>query len=348
MLRILVAGFGYWGPNLLRNFTQCAMTRPVAVCDRDPARLAQAQRLCPWLTTFSDFDEALTFDIDAVAVATPVATHYSLAARALAASKHVLIEKPIAANSAQALDLIDLAGRRGLVLMVDHTFLYSGAVRRIRELVQGGELGEIYYIDSVRINLGLVQHDINVLWDLAPHDLAILDYVLDRSPRTVAATGKAHVNDQADVAHIHLDYSNRLLATMHVNWLSPVKIRHLLIGGSEKSLLYNDLDPIEKIRVYDRGVRVTEDPAGRYRALVDYRSGDVWSPHVSTEEPLQVVVRHFAECILEGQQPMTDGLAGLRVVELLEAADRSMRAGGNAVSAEPEGLEREPRRSIAA
>jgi predicted dehydrogenase len=331
-VRVLLVGYGYWGPNLLRNLAQCPHTRPVAVCDRDPHRLELVRRIYPSVATFTQLDAALDGGVDAAVVATPVATHAPIARRVLGAGKHVLIEKPLAASADEARALIALAQRTCRVLMVDHTFLYSAAIRCLRQVVESGELGEIYYVDSVRINLGLLQPDINVLWDLAPHDLSILDHVIGQPPRAVSAHGKAHVNSQIDVAHLCLDYSDRLQASMHVNWLSPVKIRHLLIGGSKKSVLYNDLDPMEKIRVYDRGVRLTEDPADRHRLLVDYRSGDVWSPHVGTEEPLQGVVRDFAESILDQREPLSNGELGLRIVELLEAADRSIRLGGMAVN----------------
>ena len=331
MIRVLVVGYGYWGPNLVRNLVHCPTTQPVAVCDRDPAQLDRLRQIFPFVETYTDLDVALGQPLDAVIIATPASTHYPIALRCLEAGKHLLIEKPLTRTSLEARDLIQRAEQAQRVLMVDHTFVYSPAVRHIKQLVQATEFGEIYYVDSVRINLGLVQRDINVIWDLAPHDLSIIDYVLGQWPRRVSAIGKAHVNEQHDVAVVTLDYGDRLLASVHVNWLSPVKIRQLVIGGSRKSLVYNDLDPTEKIRVYDRRIEMTTSPEDQHRALIDYRLGDMWCPYLGTAEPLQAVIRHFADCIVTGQPPVTDGHAGLRIVELLEATDRSLALGGSPV-----------------
>jgi predicted dehydrogenase len=328
MIRVLVVGYGYWGPNLVRNLVHCPMTRPVGICDRDPRRLAKARQIFPFIDTFTDLDAALETEVDGVLIATPAATHYALAARCLDAGKHVLLEKPLTRTSAEARDLIARADRARRVLMVDHTFIHSPAVRRIKQMYQAGDLGELYFIDSVRINLGLVQPDINVFWDLAPHDVAIIDHLLARWPLQVAAFGKAHVNERVDVGLATFDYGDHLLAGVHVNWLSPVKIRQMVIGGSRRSIVLNDLDPVDKIRVYDKGVERQTDPEDKHRLLIEYRLGDMWAPHLENEEPLQALVRDFAESVAHGRPPLTDGHAGLRIVELLEATDRSLALNG--------------------
>ena len=233
----------------------------------------------------------------------------------------------------EAEDLVRVAEGSGRTLMVDHTFLYSPAIRKIKELIGSGELGEIYYIDSVRINLGLFQSDVNVIWDLAPHDLSIVDYLLGRLPRSVAAMGSCHTGaDLEDVAYLNLDFGNNLLASFHLNWLSPVKIRHLIIGGSRKGLVYNDLNPWEPIKVYDHGITVGPSQEERRGVLISYRTGDIWSPHVGRSEPLQEVVRHFVHCCRSGERPLTDGEAGLRVVRILDAAQRSIKAQGGRIT----------------
>jgi predicted dehydrogenase len=329
-LKVAVIGCGYWGPNLIRNFTICPTSEVVMVCDTDVTRLERNIALCPRAEIVSDFYCVLANPaVEAVAIATPVATHAPLTDAALRAGKHVLVEKPLAISQGEAESLVHLAAARGLTLMVDHTFLYSSAVRRIKNIVDANELGDIYYIDSVRINLGLFQRDVNVLWDLAPHDLSIVDFLLGRLPRSLAATGCCHTKStQEDVAYLNLDFGDSLLASFHVNWLSPVKIRHLIIGGSKKSLVYNDLNPWEPIKVYDCGITVAEDPESRRGTLINYRTGDICSPHVEQTEPLQNVVRHFVECVRTGERPLSDGEAGLRIVRILQAAQRSIKAGG--------------------
>jgi predicted dehydrogenase len=331
---VAVVGCGYWGPNLIRNFVTCPSSRVVMLCDQDRQRLEKCCTFCPGATLVQDFQEVLAnSDVEAVSIATPVGTHGRLAAAALEAGKHVLVEKPLATSVKEAEVLVRLAQKCQRVLMVDHTFIYSPAIRKIKELIDSGELGDIYYLDSVRINLGLFQNDVNVLWDLAPHDLSIVDYLLGRLPRSVAATGSCHTaSELEDVAYLNLDFGNSLLASFHVNWLSPVKVRHLIIGGSKKGLVYNDLNPWEPIKVYDRGISVAEDPEARRGVLISYRTGDIWSPHVEQAEPLQNVVRHFTECIRTGQTPLTDGVAGLRVVRILEAAQRSIKAQGGRIT----------------
>jgi predicted dehydrogenase len=332
MLRVGVVGYGYWGPNLVRNLAACAATQPVAICDRDPRRLAKARQTFPSIHTSAELDDAVLSDLDAVLIATPASSHYALAVRALDAGKHVLIEKPLTRTVEEGLDLVERAQRAELTLMVDHTFVYSPAVRRIKQIIDAGDLGEIFYIDSVRINLGLVQQDINVIWDLAPHDLSIIDYLLDQWPCQVAASGKAHVNEQEDVALVTLNYGDRLLAGVHLNWLSPVKLRQMVIGGARKSVIFNDLDPLGKVRVYERRIESALDPDNKHRVQFDYRLGDMWCPYVGTGEPLAALVHHFAECIVTGRRPITDGVAGLRVVQMLEATDRSLAQGGKPVS----------------
>jgi predicted dehydrogenase len=333
-LRVAVIGCGYWGPNLLRNFHSFDGTCVAAACDADPGRLRRVGVICPGVHTTTSFEEVLECDdVDAVAIATPVRTHARLARAALEAGKHVLVEKPLADSVADAEKLTRLADERNLVLMVDHTFVYSQPVQRIKQLIDSGELGRIYYIDSVRINLGLIQNDINVLWDLAPHDLSIVDYLLGRTPHSVSAIGSCHTGSGLeDVAYLNLDFGDELIASFHVNWLSPVKIRHMIIGGSRKSLVYDHLNPVEPIKVYDRGVSVSDSPEARHGLLISYRTGDVWSPHVEQTEPLASVVRHFAECVREGRAPLSDGRAGLRIARVLEAAAGSMQAQGVRIS----------------
>jgi predicted dehydrogenase len=333
-VRAAVVGCGYWGPNLIRNFVTCPASEVAMLCDRDVPRLQQAATFCPQAELTADFEAVLAdSQVEAVAIATPVATHAALAAAALRAGKHVLVEKPLAMSQKEAEVVVRLAEVCGRTLMVDHTFLYSPAVRHIKQLVDAGELGEIFYIDSVRINLGLIQNDVNVLWDLAPHDLSIVDHLLGRLPRSLAAMGSCHTGaDLEDVAYLNLDFGSNLLASFHVNWLSPVKVRHLIVAGSKKSLVYNDLNAWEPIKVYDRGISVAESPEARRGVLISYRTGDIWSPHLEQSEPLQNVVRHFTHCVRTGQRPMTDGEAGLRVVRILEAAQRSIKAQGGRIT----------------
>lgn len=332
MIRVAVVGAGYWGPNLIRNFTACPGAQLVAVCDSAADRLMKVLAPYPGVERISDAAELWARkDIDAVAIATPVATHAPLALAAFASGKHVLVEKPMASSVDQARAMVAAARDAGRTLMVDHTFLYSPPVRKMKQLIEAGELGKLYYVDSVRINLGLFQHDVNVVWDLAPHDLSIMDYLVGRLPRSLSAFGTCHAdsrNQIEDVAYLNLDFGDGLTAAFHVNWLSPVKVRHFIVGGSRKSIVYNDLEPAEKIRVYDRGITVSEDPEARRGVLVGYRTGDVWLPHLDGGEPLQTMVRHFVECVENGKAPLTDGEAGLRVVRLLEAAQKSIRSQG--------------------
>ena len=330
-VRVGVIGYGYWGPNIVRNLHSLEHCQVVSVCDKSPAALKRAQRSYPGVHLTTDFSEVLRSpDIDAVAIITPVWTHFELAKAALENGKHVFVEKPFTSTSAQAEELIELAERKNLRIMVDHTFLFSGAVRKIRDLVDDGTLGPLYYYDSTRVNLGLFQHDVSVLWDLAPHDLSIMDHLIVEKPEAVVATGSNHKNHLADMAFITVYFPSKVIAHFNVNWLSPVKVRTTLIGGRDKMLVWNDLDPDEKIKVYDKGVDITK-AEGVYDLLVSYRSGDVWSPKVDSAEALKVELQYFIDCILKEQTPSNDGAAGLRVVRLLEAAEESLNARGRLV-----------------
>src|SRR6266480_203135 len=333
MIRVGVIGYGYWGPNLVRNFMGAQGSGVVAVCDLREERLSPLRKIYPTLRTFNNPDELIQDrQVEAVVIATPVSSHFELAMAALRAGKHVLVEKPLASNSDQARKLIDEAGARKLVLMVDHTFVYTSAVRKIRELIVSNALGEIYYYDAVRINLGLFQHDVNVIWDLAIHDLSIMDYVLPSKAVAVSATGISHIPGQPEnVAYMTLFFDNPQIAHVHVNWLTPVKVRHTLIGGSEKMILYDDLEPSEKVKIYDKGVTVSQSPEAVYELLVSYRSGDMWAPRLDPTEALQREAQHFIDCIQHNKQPETDGHAGLRLLGVVEAAERSLHARGRLV-----------------
>jgi predicted dehydrogenase len=330
MINIGVIGYGYWGPNLVRNFAETKGARVAAVSDLNSERLALAQTRYPALKTSADSNTLFADpNIDAIVISTPVSTHFDLGMRALQAGKHVLIEKPLTATVAEAEQLLEEAARRRRIVMVDHTFIYTSAVRKIKELVSGGRLGQLYYYDSVRVNLGLFQHDVNVLWDLAVHDLSIMDYVLGTEPHAVAATGMAHIPGQPEnIAYLTCFFDNSLIAHFHVNWLAPVKIRRTLICGDQQMIVYDDLEPSEKIKVYDKGVTMKDDHEGVYQLLIGYRSGDMWAPQLKPIEALAIEARHFVECIEQNQTPITDGQAGLRVVRILEAATRSLIEGG--------------------
>jgi predicted dehydrogenase len=329
-----VIGCGYWGPNLLRNFAENETAELRWMSDLDAKRLNAMGRRYPATQTTTDYKSLLADPgLDAVAVATPVWTHFTFAKDALEAGKHVLVEKPLTASVAEAEQLIELAERNGLTLMVDHTFVYNGAVRKIREIVQSGELGDLLYFDATRINLGLFQDDINVVWDLAPHDFSIMDFVVDGQPELLSAVGSCHIKQGIEnIAYVLLKFPNELIAHFHFNWLSPVKIRHTLIAGSRKMVVYDDIEPTEKVRVYDRGVTARNesdaDKEAAYQTLVSYRTGDVWVPKLDSTEALHYVCKEFLSAIAQSRRPLTDGQAGLRVVRLLEAAQRSIDAGG--------------------
>lgn len=333
MIGIGIIGYGYWGPNLARNFSQAAGARVVAVCDQRPERRAQVEQVYPAVKTYADVRELLANPaIDAVAVATPVTSHFPLALQALQAGKHVFVEKPFTATVEEGERLVEEAEKRRLTLMVDHTFIYTSAVRKIKELLDNGSLGQLYYYDSVRVNLGLFQHDVNVLWDLAVHDLAIMDYLIDSSPVTVAATGMAHVPGRPEnMAYLTCYFNNNLLAHFHVNWMAPVKVRQTLVGGSERMIVYDDIEMSEKIKVYDKGIIVSQDEDAVYQRKVGYRTGDMWAPRLDNVEALSIEADHFIDSINSGKQPLSSGLAGLRVVRILEAATRSMASRGQPV-----------------
>ena len=333
MIGVGVIGYGYWGPNLVRNFAETPGARVAHVSDRRSERLAPLAARFPMAKTSTDAASLIADpEVDAVVIATPVETHFPLGMAALAAGKHVLIEKPFTSSSAEAATLIDEAARRRLVLMVDHTFVYTSAVRKMHELAASGELGDLYYYDSVRINLGLFQRGFNVLWDLAVHDLSIMDNVLARQPAAVSATGLAHVPGQPeDVAYMTVFFEDRLIAHVHVSWLSPVKVRRTLLGGSRKMVLFDDLEASEKIKVYDSGISVNPSPENVREMLIGYRTGDMWAPRLAVREALATAGAHFVECITAGARPHTDGEAGLRVVRLLEAATASMADRGRVI-----------------
>ena len=333
MLGIGVIGYGYWGPNLARNFAETPGARLTAVSDLRPGRLSQAAARYPGITTTTDAGELIHDPkVDAVAISTTVSSHYELALAALQAGKHVLVEKPLAATAEQVQRLIDEAGRRRRVLMVDHTFVYTGAVRKIKSLIDGGDLGDLYYYDSVRVNLGLFQHDVNVIWDLAVHDLSIMDYLIAQKPVAVAATGMSHVPGQPEnVAYVTVFFDNTFIAHVHVNWLTPVKIRQTLIGGSQKMIVWDGLENYEPVKVYDKGITVNDDPEHTYQLLVSYRSGDMWAPRVDAAEALRVEAVHLVDCVEHGAPPISDGASGLRVVRLLEAATESLAGRGRLI-----------------
>ncbi len=331
MIRVGVIGYGYWGPNVVRNLHSLDSAQVVAICDRSPEAQKRAQRAYPCGEVTADATDILRSpDIDAVAIVTPVWTHFDLAKAALENGKHVFVEKPFTANSDQAETLIELAQKRNLKIMVDHTFLFTGAVKKIRQLVDQGELGDLYYYDSMRVNLGLFQHDIDVIWDLAPHDLSIMDYLIQEEPEAIVATGEKHLNGHADVAFITVYFPHNTIAHINVNWLSPVKIRTTLIGGEKKMVVWNDLEADEKLKVYDKGVQIAS-PEGVYELLVSYRSGDMWVPKIEQTEALKVELGYFLGCIEKNETPFNDGEAGLRVVKMLEAAGESLKLRGETV-----------------
>ncbi|MGC2172925.1 MAG: Gfo/Idh/MocA family oxidoreductase [Candidatus Sulfotelmatobacter sp.] len=331
MVKFGVVGYGYWGPNIVRNLSQLEEVEVLAVCDKSPASRRRVQRAHPQVHVTADPSELMSSpDIDAIAVITPVWTHYELAKAALQHGKHVFVEKPFTSNTAQAEELIDLAAGKNLKIMVDHTFLFTGAVQKIKRLIQEDALGKLYYYDSTRVNLGLFQHDINVIWDLAPHDLSIIDHLIEEIPVAVVATGQSHLNGHEDVAFITLYFSDKVIAHINVNWLSPVKVRTTLIGGEKKMLVWNDLEADEKIKIYDKGVNITSSE-GVYNLLVNYRSGDMWAPQIEQIEALRAELKYFVDCIVTDQTPFNDGNAGLRVVKMLEAANESLHRRGQLV-----------------
>ncbi|MFE0756592.1 Gfo/Idh/MocA family protein [Inquilinus sp. NPDC058860] len=333
MIGVGLVGYGYWGPNLARTVAETEGCAVAAVADKSDDALGRAHKRHPTARLLSDWRELVADPrVDAVVVATPVASHFDIALAALQAGKHVLVEKPIAESSAQASILIEEAAQRGLTLMVDHTFIYTGAVQKIEEMISSGAIGDIYYYDSTRINLGLFQRDVNVLWDLAVHDLAILDFVLPTHPVAVSASGTGHVpGNPENMAQLTIFFSGGAIAHLNVNWLAPVKIRQTLIGGSRRMIVYDDLQTSEKVKIYDRGIDLASDVKDIHKLLVSYRMGDMWSPQISVKEALLTEVEHFVHCIQTKSRPTTDGSSGLRIVEMLEAASQSMKQRGQPV-----------------
>jgi predicted dehydrogenase len=333
VIRVGLIGFGYWGPNLARNIAETPGLELAAVADPRSDRLEIVARRYPGAVRLADANELIASDIDAVVIATPLSTHFPLASRALERGRHVLVEKPLAATEAEVEALGDRASRQGLRLMVDHTFVYTGAVRKMKSLIEAGELGTLLYLDSVRINLGLFQHDSNVLWDLAPHDLAIVDFLIQERPTAVSASGSMPSGyHQESLAYMTLHFPSGFLAHLHVNWLAPVKIRQMLIGGAQKMLSYDDTEPSEKVRVYDKGVDFDPgDDEKRRQLLVSYRAGDMYAPQLDRQEALRGVTMEFSRAIQESREPLTGAAPGARVVRVLEAAERSLRAEGQRI-----------------
>jgi len=328
MIKFGVIGYGYWGPNVVRNLHNLEGSEVVMVCDKSSNSRNRVQKTYPAIKVCGETSELFSStEIDAVAIVTPVWTHYELTKAALENGKHVFVEKPFTSTSAQGEELIELAARKNLKIMVDHTFLFTGAVRKIRQLLAEGALGQLYYYDSTRVNLGLFQHDINVIWDLAPHDLSIIDHLISETPEAIVATGQSHLNNFEDIAFLTLYFPNKVIAHLNVNWISPVKVRSTLIGGEKKMLLWNDLEADEKIKVYDKGVDITTRQ-GLYNLLVNYRSGDMWSPQLEQIEALQHELGYFLECINDDKSPHNDGAAGLSIVKMLEAATESLNKRG--------------------
>lgn len=332
MVNIAVLGYGYWGPNLVRNFQETKDASVVSCFDMNPDRLAQVKSKYPGIQTTTSYDDVLKDpSIDAVVISTPVATHYDFARKAMEHGKHVLVEKPATASVAEAEKLVEIAEKRNLTFMVDHTFIYTGAVRKMKEIIARGDLGDLYYFDSVRINLGLFQRDVNVLWDLAPHDIAILTHLIDDQPVSVCANGACHIgNGIENVAYLTVYFNSGLIAHFHNNWLAPVKIRTVMVGGSKKTIIYDDMEASEKVKVYDRGVDVST-PEGVHDALVSYRLGDMWAPRLDTSEALRLVAGELVDCIKTGRTPVTDGTSGLNVVKILEASEMSIKRRGKEI-----------------
>ena len=323
-----VVGYGYWGPNVVRNLQNLAGAEITVVCDKSTAARMRVHKSHPNIYVAAEASEAITStETDAVAIVTPVWTHFDLAKTALENGKHVFVEKPFTSNISQAEQLIEIAAQKNLKIMVDHTFLFTGAVKKIKQILQDDGLGKLYYYDSTRVNLGLFQHDVNVVWDLAPHDLSIMDYLIEGSPEAVVATGQKHLNGLEDVAFLTVYFPDKIIAHINVNWLSPVKVRTTLIGGEKKMLVWNDLEADEKVKVYDKGVNI-DNREGVYELLVNYRSGDMWAPQLEQVEALRQELAYFINCIRDGSTPLNDGVAGLRVVKMLEAATRSLRKRG--------------------
>jgi predicted dehydrogenase len=334
MLNVAVVGCGYWGPNLIRNFSTCSDTEIIWCCDKDTNRLKETTKSYPNIKCTTELDDILNdSNTQAVAIATPVNTHYPIAKACLEKGKHVLIEKPMASSVEEGEKLIQLAKEKGLQLMCDHTFCYTGVVNKMKAIIDSGALGKLLYFDSVRVNLGLFQQDVNVIWDLAPHDLSILDFLIDSVPVSVSAHGVCHVgNDIENMAYVSIKYEDNFISHFHVNWLSPVKIRKTIVGGDKKMIVWDDLEADEKIKVYDKGISLTEkDQLEKQKLLVSYRSGDMYAPNIRPTEALSLMVKEFSDCISENRPAITDGHAGLRVLKILEASQKSIKQDGTCI-----------------
>jgi len=342
-MKVAVIGLGYWGPNLVRNFLATEGIDGVVCCDVVQQRLDRIRRQFHGVEVTTNCAQLFRRpDIDAIVLATPVSTHFHLGMKALQAGKHLLLEKPLALRLSDAEEMAEFADNQNLCLMLDHTFVYTGAVRKIKEFLMAGELGEVMYYDSVRVNLGLFQHDTNVIWDLAAHDVSIMNFLLESKPEAVSAVGVRHFNDQEDIAYISVIFPDNLIAHFHVNWISPVKVRKVLLGGTKQMVVYDDMEASEKVKVYNKGVEIREDDSVLYRVLVQYRMGDMYAPNIDTTEALQSMAREFVDSVRAKRKPITDGRTGVEVVRILEAADRSMRSGGEMIRLAEHSFKREP------
>lgn len=332
-MKVAVIGVGYWGPNLIRNFLSLNEVRNVIACDCDESLLGKMRSRFIGIETETDYEKVLErSDVQIVAIATPVSTHFEIAKKSLLAGKHCWIEKPMTHSVQEAEELIALAEEKKLKLFVDHTFIYTGAVRKMKEIISSGRLGDLYYFDSVRVNLGIFQHDVNVVWDLAPHDLSIMDYLIGKKPLAVSAVGTCHVgNDLADIAYITLQFENDFISHLHVNWLAPVKVRKILIGGTKSMIVFDDMENSDKLKIYDTGIEIN-NREGLYETLVQYRTGDMLSPKLNQTEALTVATQHFIDCVLNDKTPITDGVAGLNVVRILEATSASINSNGKFIT----------------
>jgi len=325
-LKIAVIGYGYWGPNLVRNFTNLENSTVSHVVDESPDRLEKVKKLYPSINATSSLTEILENpEIDCIIIATPISTHYDIAKKALEHNKHVLVEKPMTNSVKDAKELIELSKKVNKVLMVDHTYLYTGAIQKIKQLIDSDSLGEIQYIDSTRINLGLFQSDVNVLWDLATHDIAICSYLIKEKPISVQAIGKSHTSsDFEDIAYLTLHYESNKITHFNCSWISPVKIRHMLIGGSKKMIIFNDLETTEKVKIYDTKYKTKTNPKNDRQILADYRVGDIFIPKLPTREGLSLMAEDFVSAIIDKTKPISNYDIGLQVVKILEAAQKSI------------------------
>ncbi|MEO0122876.1 MAG: Gfo/Idh/MocA family oxidoreductase [candidate division WOR-3 bacterium] len=327
-MKIAVIGVGYWGPNLVRNLLNNKAVSEVYCFDIDAKRLHNIKQQFPIVKIVDCYEDILNNPkIVGVCIATPTSTHFPLAKLAIEHNKNVLIEKPFTVTVREAENLIELASKKGLKLLVDHIFMYNGAVRKIKEIIESGEIGKILYFDAVRVNLGLFQHDVNVLYDLATHDISIMLYLLNKNPKAVSAIGIGHYNTIEDIAYMTLFFDDNCIAHFHVNWLAPVKVRRILIGGSQKMIVYDDMETVEKIKVYDKGVEI-KTKEGIYKTLIEYRTGDMYAPKFDTTEPLSVLIREFIDAIKNGGEPLSNGKTGLEVIKILNAAQKSLKNNG--------------------